>query len=154
MALNPSLLKAGLEAAGFPFPKSPAEAAQRIATAYLGYASLAQSCLGLPPVLAGRDIVLAGALTSLFAARPLNPSATSSGMATAFTAFWTGVVFGSGAVTVIGGAGALGPDLLSVWRQRLSRSAAAQGEANALHTFTTSVVVVHPPPTPCSGGIS
>ncbi len=166
MSLNVTTLETGLRSfmAGPNFPSNATDAATRWAAAYKTYASAATSPMGGGPApLTGAEAVLKAALLALFVPSS-SGAATMAGMGAAFTTFWLSppVVFGGGppgAVIAVGGTAALASGLAStgaaVQSGKMSGAQAATLFAAVFHTFTQTVIVMHPVvPTPVIGPIS
>lgn len=134
------------------YPKDSYEAGRRWAKAYAAYAADGRASGGVPPApLTANESVLAAALGSLWASCR-DPGTDAQGMASALTAFWLAppVVFGSGAVTAVGGTSALQSALPGVWASnqggKQSAESCAKKLAAVIDTFTHTVIVTLPGP--------
>lgn len=170
MPLNPSGLESDLAAIFGPDhrPQTAAEAAQRWAAAYGSYASAAADCAGASPLgIPASQASLQAALAAAFANNRATAADTAQALGAAYSAFWGPIIFVGvpimGTVILPGIPAALQAALLSAWpalaASRASADDAAQQLAQALHTFTQSVIVIHVfpppgPPPPCTAPIS
>ena len=145
MALVFATLEAGLKRMQVAPPRTPAEAAERIATAYLTYARAAQAS-GIPPLLTGREVprLVQALLPSL-----LNPNAGSvprlaNGLSSALAAFWLGVTFGPGVFTTFPSPVCAG--CLRGFVGFAPAHVAARKLASCFHQATLASIVTFPPP--------
>ena len=161
MPLSSPTLSSGLQNIGF--PSTHADAGNIWAAKYAAYAADAISPMGgAPASLAAAEATLGATLGAAFAAG--SPASVISAFVNGLTAFWLAppVVFAGtppGAVTLVGGAPALGPALSATFASniagKLSKQACSDAIAAVLDTFTRTVIVTHPVvPTPVVGPIS
>lgn len=154
MLLRPPL-KSALEA-NFASPTdNRSVAAAKIANAYYTYSLGAQSCSGviIPAPMAAKQQALAKGLESAMVGVALPQ--TMNMMASAFTAYWLGAAFAGptpGVVTVVVPV-TLQLALTSVVLSSLNAPASivAAKWADALDTWTKTIIAVHAPPAACAG---
>lgn len=161
MALN----KSRLESAILEATRSPTAdvgiTAKRLAKAYATYAKDAQSCQGVNPTVAQIDVaqlVLATTFEAAFRSGS-NPAVTIQTMATGLSAFWllppvTFIGVTPGLVTVALPATAAGFLLSTINGGNSDAKQAARKLANALDSFSKTVLVVHAPPSVCSSPLT
>ena len=147
-------------------------AGTKLADAYAKYAADAQSCQGIKPLaadIAARGQILKAVLGAAFATSGFFAPTTIQAIATGISNFWllpAPIAFVGGVtpgiVTVV-----LQPTLVvaltrviiqdgaaAAAGQNISVEIAAQHWAEALHTWTSTIIAAHAPPTPCTGPLT
>jgi hypothetical protein len=157
VALSSSTLETQLRSLflGPDFPRTPQDAADRWANAYLTYAGSAVAAPGGSPVGLSAPL-FSSPLAGAFGAN--DPSTTAQAFGAAMLAFWTPVTWAGpavgGATTLVGGAATLPVAVLGLMASlAASRATAAQAAttwANALHAATILTVVTYVLPLPAS----
>lgn len=133
-------------------PKDRAELADKWATAYDSYASLALTGNGGSVIAAGKKQALQGILTATLQTPIGVPAAVAAAWGSGLLAYWGGTPFTPGAVpnppfTLPGvaipptGIGALIPALTAIYSKTDSEDGFADAQATALDTCTKTVMV-------------
>lgn len=147
MALVKTIISNGIKAMVDTNPSTTAAAAAQIAALYNAYALTALAGVLPPALLPAGLATLTGSLTAIFTATQPSgvPMATVYG--TGCTAFWLAppVIFAPGVVTAVAGTAALIAQLTMLFSTPNDKDAYANGLADALDTFTKTVVVTIPP---------
>lgn len=127
-------------------PRTPVDTAERLATAYFQYAQ-AGTANGIPPVFTGAERLR---MTKALLPALMNPHsgslpALASALASSLLAFWTGVVFGVGAFTVLT-APVCSNAILASCQGSLPAARAAKALARSMDSATKTAVITFPPP--------
>lgn len=158
MALTKTPLISALTTAFASFPVTADLAATQVADAYHAYAILAQHCGLLNPTLVMYSDLKDGLKDSMEGRGDY--ATVAQEWADAFTAYWTGALFGAtGAVTSITGSAAFKAALETMWENLAGNPAvtfaiSAQQHGDLLDAFTKTVnandtVLPSPPGTGC-----